>query len=131
VYSQEWWRQELYKPQWANADEVMADRVKGWMTRNLNDAVQLARTWQDHDIAKTPGGDGNIEHALAALRVRVLYMPGATDLYFPITDAEYEKTFLKNVAFVPIPSLWGHTAGGGGNPTDAAFINKEIAKFLK
>jgi len=35
------------------------------------------------------------------------------------------------VKFVPIPSLWGHTAGGGGNATDAAFINKEIAAFLR
>ena len=108
----------------------MADRAKGWRTRNLNDAIQLARTWQDHDIAKTPGFDGNIEHALAAIRVPVLYMPGATDLYFPLTDAEYERQFLIKATFVPIPSLWGHTAGGGGNPTDAAFINQQIAAFL-
>ena len=121
----------MYKPQFATAEEVMADRAKGWKTRNLNDAVQLARTWQDHDIAKTSGFDGNIEHALAAIRVPVLYMPGATDLYFPQSDAEYERQFLTKVTFVPIPSLWGHTAGGGGNPADAAFINKQIAAFLK
>jgi homoserine O-acetyltransferase/O-succinyltransferase len=131
VYSQEWWRREMYKPQFATAEEVMADRAKGWRTRNLNDAIQLARTWQDHDIAKTPGFDGNIEHALAAIRVPVLYMPGATDLYFPQSDAEYERTFLTKATFVPIPSLWGHTAGGGGNPTDAAFINQQIAAFLR
>ena len=130
VYSQEWWRRELYKPQWASADEVMADRVRGWVTRNLNDAVQLARTWQDHDIGKTPGFDGQIEKALASIKIPVLYMPGSTDLYFPMSDAEYERKFLANVKFVPIPSLWGHTAGGGGNPADAAFINKQIAAFL-
>lgn len=94
-------------------------------------AVQLARTWQDHDISTTKGLDGNIEHALASIKVPVLYMPGATDMYFPLADAEYERQFLPSVTFVPIPSLWGHAAGGGGNPTDAAFINREIAAFLQ
>ncbi|MBZ5557172.1 MAG: alpha/beta fold hydrolase [Acidobacteriia bacterium] len=131
VYSQEWWRQELFKPRSASVEQVLADSVRSWHSRNLNDAVQLAHTWQDHDISKTRGFDGNIEHALASINARVLYMPGATDLYFPVTDAESERTFLTNVKFVPIPSLWGHTAGGGGNPTDAAFINKEIAAFLR
>jgi homoserine O-acetyltransferase len=131
VYSQEWWRQELYKPRSASVEQVLADSVRSWGARNLNDGVQLARTWQDHDISQTKGFDGNIEHALASIKTRVLYMPGATDLYFPVTDAESERKFLTNVTFVPIPSLWGHTAGGGGNPTDAAFINKEIAAFLK
>ncbi len=131
VYSQEWWRRELFRPQSASVEAVLAGSVRNWTTRNLNDAVQLARTWQHHDISTTKGLDGNIEHALAAVRARVLYMPGTTDLYFPISDAEYERQFLPNVTFVPIPSLWGHTAGGGGNPTDAAFINREIAAFLQ
>jgi homoserine O-acetyltransferase/O-succinyltransferase len=131
VYSQEWWRRELFRPQSASVDAVLEGSVRTWTARNLNNAVQLARTWQHHDISTTKGLDGNIEHALAAVRARVLYMPGTTDLYFPISDAEYERQFLPNVTFVPIPSLWGHTAGGGGNPTDAAFINREIAAFLQ
>ena len=131
VYSQPWWRQELYKPQASSPEQVLANSVRSWSSRNLNDAVQLAHTWQDHDISKTRGFDGNIEHALSAIKIPVLYMPGATDLYFPQTDAEYEKAFLSSVKFVPIPSVWGHTAGGGGNPTDAAFINKEVAAFLR
>src|SRR5579872_3940226 len=126
VYSQEWWRKELFKPQAATPEAVLANTVRSWQTRNLNDAVQLAHTWQDHDISR--GGD--IEKALRAITMPVLYMPGATDLYFPITDAQYERGFLPQVTFTPIPSLWGHTAGGGGNPADAAFINKEIAAFL-
>jgi len=121
---------EMFKPQAPSPEAVLENSVRNWSTRNLNDAVQLARTWQDHDVSRTPGLDGNIEHALAGIKVPVLYMPGATDLYFPLSDAEYERRFLPNVSFVPIPSLWGHTAGGGGNPADAAFINREIASFL-
>jgi homoserine O-acetyltransferase len=131
VNSQEWWRQELFKPRAASVEQALADNERSWHTRNLNDAVQLARTWQDHDISMTKGRDGNIEHALAAIRIPVLYMPGATDLYFPVTDAQYERQFLQKVTFTPIPSVWGHAAGGGCNPADAAFINKEIAAFLK
>ncbi|HMD34944.1 MAG TPA: alpha/beta fold hydrolase [Vicinamibacterales bacterium] len=136
VYSQEWWRQELFKPQAATPEAVLANSVRGWQTRNLNDAVQLAHTWQDHDIGKTKrtaGGvefGGDVEKALRSITMPVLYMPGATDLYFPVSDAQYERGFLPHVTFTPIPSLWGHTAGGGGNPADAAFINREIAKFL-
>jgi hypothetical protein len=47
-----------------------------------------------------------------------------------VTDAEYESGFLSNVRFVRIPSVWGHAAGGGGNPADAAFINREISDFF-
>ena len=133
VYSQEWWRQELFKPQAATPEAVLANSVRSWQSRNLNDAVQLAHTWQDHDIGKTKGRvdfGGDVEKALRSIRMPVLYMPGATDLYFTVTDAQYERGFLTNATFTPIPSLWGHTAGGGGNPADAAFINKEIAKFL-
>jgi homoserine O-acetyltransferase len=130
VYSQEWWRRELFKPQAATPEAVLANTVRSWQTRNLNDAVQLAHTWQDHNVGDTKGFDGDVEKALRSIRMPVLYMPGATDLYFPVTDAQYERAFLANATFTPIPSLWGHTAGGGGNPTDAAFINKEIAAFL-
>lgn len=130
VYSQEWWRREMYRPQATSIEMVLENSVRTWSGRNLNNLVQQARTWQDHDISATTGFDGNIEHALAAIKVPVLYMPGATDLYFPLADAEYERQFLPRATFVPIPSLWGHSAGGGGNPADAAFINREIAAFL-
>jgi homoserine O-acetyltransferase/O-succinyltransferase len=129
VYSQEWWRQELYKPRGPTIDAFLVEYVKGWNGRNLNDAVQLARTWQDHDIGRTKGFDG-IESALRSIRKPVLYMPGATDLYFPVTDAQYERGFLSDVRFAPIPSIWGHTAGGGSNPADAAFLNREIGAFM-
>ena len=130
VYSHEWWRQELFRPQYTSVEEVLEDRARTGRNRNLNDAVHLARTWQENDISETKGFDGNIEDALSSLVAPVLYMPCATDLYFPPTDAQYESRFIPKVTFTPIPSLWGHSAGGGGNPADAAFINREIAAFL-
>ncbi|MFN8059912.1 MAG: hypothetical protein U0Q12_12205 [Vicinamibacterales bacterium] len=61
----------------------------------------------------------------------MLYMPCETDLYFPIGDAQYERQFIASVEFAPIPSIWGHSAGGGGNPADATFINQKILAFLE
>jgi homoserine O-acetyltransferase len=130
VYSQEWWRQELYKPRGATVDAFLVEYVKGWNNRNLNDAIQLARTWQAHDVGTTKGFDGDVERALRSITMPVLYMPGATDLYFPVTDAQYERAFLADVTFVPIPSIWGHTSGGGSNPADVTFLNAEIGAFL-
>jgi homoserine O-acetyltransferase len=57
-------------------------------------------------------------------------MPSATDLYFPLSDARYEAQFIPHVSLVPIPSLWGHTAGAASNPADARFLNETIAHFL-
>ena len=61
----------------------------------------------------------------------VIYMPGATDMYFPITDAEYELQFIPDVEFLSIPSLWGHMAGAGPNEADRAFIIEAIRSVLR
>jgi homoserine O-acetyltransferase/O-succinyltransferase len=130
VWSQEWWRRELYKSQGATVDEVIAARVARDAVRDANNLITQARAWQRHDVGDTPGFGGDHEKALASIRARVLYMPCSTDLYFPVADAEYERQFIKRATFTPIPSLWGHSAGGGGNAEDAAFINARIAEFL-
>lgn len=131
VWSQEWWRKELFKPQQQTVDEVIASRIARDAARDPNNLILHARTWQRHNVGDTPGFGGDHQKALASIRARVLYMPCQTDLYFPISDAEYERQFIKGVEFAPIPSLWGHSAGGGGNPADAAFINDRIRAFLR
>ncbi|MEZ5417278.1 MAG: alpha/beta fold hydrolase [Vicinamibacterales bacterium] len=130
VWSQEWWRRELYKPQQQTVDEVIAARAARDVLRDPNNLILHARTWQTHDVGTTPGFDGDHEKAIRSITARVLYMPCETDLYFPIGDARYEQQFLARSTFTPIPSLWGHAAGGGGNPADAAFINDTIRAFL-
>lgn len=129
VWSQEWWRKELYKSQGETVEAVINARIARDATRDANNLIAQARAWQRHDVGATPGA-GGIEKALASIGVPVLYMPCETDLYFPVADAKYESQFLKRVTFTPIPSLWGHSAGGGGNPDDARFINAQIASFL-
>ncbi len=134
LYSQQWWRDELWRadsPAGSTFSSVLAsyrhDFIPG---ADANDLILQMRTWEQHDIGTTPGFDGDIKRALGSIHARLLYMPSATDLYFPVEDARFEAPFIPHVTLKPIPSLWGHTAGAASNPEDARFLNTEIAAFL-
>jgi homoserine O-acetyltransferase len=88
------------------------------------------RTPKKHDVGTTPGFGGDVERALRSIKVPLLYMPSETDLYFPIGDARYEAKFIPGVSLMPIPSLWGHTAGRASNPADGKVLNETISLFL-
>ncbi len=134
LYSQEWWRRELWRTEekpGTTLDQVIDrfrhDFIEGG---DANDIILQARTWEHHDVGTTPGFGGDVEKALRSTRVPILYMPSATDLYFPVGDARYEAAFIPHVTLLPIPSLWGHPAGAGASPADEKFLNENIARFL-
>jgi homoserine O-acetyltransferase len=132
LYSQEWWRRELWRassPAGTTFDQF-SNSFRTRFSADANDYILQARTWERHDVGATPGFDGNVERALRSIKVPLLYMPSATDLYFPIGDASYEAPFIPKAILMPIPSLWGHTAGAASNPADAKFLNENIARFL-
>jgi len=135
LYSQEWWRRDLWRGMpWA--EETLDKSIENFRARfirggDANDLILQMRTWQRHDVGSTPGMGGDVERALKSIRVPLLYMPSETDLYFPIGDARYEAAFIPHVSLKPIPSLWGHTAGAASNAADGKFLNEEIGQFLK
>ena len=132
LYSQEWWRRELWKT--TNPNDTFEQTMNRFRTRfsaDANDYILQARTWEKHNVGTTPGFNGDVEKALHSIKVPLLYMPSETDLYFPLTDAKYEAPFIPKGTLMPIPSLWGHPAGAAANPADAKFLNDNIAKFLK
>jgi homoserine O-acetyltransferase len=134
LYSQEWWRKELWRdpkrPE--RTFETVVDRFRKSFIpgADANDLILQMRTWERHDVGTTPGFGGDVEKALRSITAPLLYMPSATDLYFPVEDAKYEAAFIPKVTFRPIPSLWGHTAGAASNPADAKFLNAEVSAFL-
>jgi homoserine O-acetyltransferase len=134
LYSQEWWRKELWRtgaPPGTTFEQVVDQFRTGFIPgADANDLILQCRTWESNNIGATPGFNGDVEKALRSIRVPFLYMPSATDLYFPIGDAEYEKGFMSTVVFKPIPSLWGHTAGAAPDPEDGHFLNDNIGAFL-
>jgi homoserine O-acetyltransferase/O-succinyltransferase len=134
LYSQEWWRRELWKTEFPKATLVeVIDNYKHNFIANAdaNNLILQMRTWEQHDVGTTPGFHGDVEKALASIKAAVLYMPSETDLYFPVGDARYEAQFIPHCNLLPIPSLWGHPAGAGASPADETFLNDHIVSFLK
>jgi homoserine O-acetyltransferase/O-succinyltransferase len=130
VFSQEWWRRELYKPKWASPEALLDEWSTDTTAQDPNDEILQSRAWQRNNVGDTPGFDGDLARALGSIKAAVLYLPCATDLYFPKGDIVVESRFIPRVTVVTIPSLWGHAAGAGWNPADAAFLNREIGRFL-
>jgi homoserine O-acetyltransferase len=134
LYSQEWWRRELWKasaPAGTTFEQYLETRRKNFITgADANNLILQMHMWEQHDVGRTPGFDGDVERALRSIRIPVLYMPSETDLYFPVGDARYESQFIPQVTFAPIQSLWGHPAGAAANPADAKFLNETIGAFL-
>jgi homoserine O-acetyltransferase len=134
LFSQEWWRKELWRED-AKPGTTFEQVLNNFRTHfipgaDANNLILQMRTWEKHDVGTTPGFGGDVERALRSIKVSLLYMPSETDLYFPIGDARYEAKFIPGVSLVPIPSLWGHTAGRASNPADGKFLNDTISRFL-
>jgi homoserine O-acetyltransferase/O-succinyltransferase len=134
LFSQEWWRKELWR-QDPSMGKTFEEVVNNFHTdfipgADANDLILQMRTWEKHDVGTTPGFSGDVEKALRSIKTPILYMPSETDLYFPVGDAKYESAFIPGVTLMPIPSLWGHTAGAAPNPADSKFLNHNIRKFL-
>jgi len=134
LFSQEWWRKELWR-EGAKPGTTFESTLNEFRTNfipgaDANDLILQCRTWEKHDVGATQGFGGDLAKALGSIKVPFLYMPSETDLYFPVGDARYEAAFMRTVTLLPIPSLWGHTAGAGGSPADEKFLNDNIGKFL-
>jgi homoserine O-acetyltransferase/O-succinyltransferase len=134
LFSQEWWRKELWR-EGAPKDITFEKTVENFRTNfipgaDANNLILQMRAWEKHDVGATPGFHGDVEAALRSIKVPVLYLPSATDLYFPVEDARYEAAFIRHCTLLPIPSLWGHPAGAGASPADAKFLNQHVAAFM-
>jgi homoserine O-acetyltransferase len=132
LYSQEWWRKELWRTASApgTTQEQYIASFRKRFNADANNYILQARSWESNNVGNTAAFGGDVEKALASIKVPVLYMPSATDLYFPLEDALYESRFIPNCLLVPIPSLWGHPAGAGASPADKKFLNDQITAFL-
>jgi homoserine O-acetyltransferase len=139
LYSQEWWRKELWRTVSAPGTtfEQYMFSFRKRFNADANNYILQARTWESNNVGNTTEADGkptsfngDVEKALRSIQVPFLYMPSATDLYFPLEDAQYEAPFIPKGTLMPIPSLWGHPAGAGASPADKAFLNEKIGAFL-
>jgi homoserine O-acetyltransferase len=74
LYSQEWWRRELWRTSAAPGttfDQVL-NTFRKRFSADANDYILQARTWERHDVGTTPGYGGDIESALRSIKVPLL-----------------------------------------------------------
>ncbi len=134
LFSQEWWRRELWRSD-PSLGTTLPQVIEHFRTNfipgaDANNLILQMRTWEAHDVGSTPQFHGDVEAALRSIKAQVLYMPSETDLYFPVTDARYEAAFIPHCELLPIPSLWGHPAGAGASAEDGKFINDQVSRFM-
>lgn len=131
LFSQEFFRDGEYRRAGHASIEDTIRFVEGrFGRRDANNLLAMLWTWQHADISANDRFHGDLQAALAAIRARAIVMPSETDLYFRVKDNEREVAMMPNAELRPIPSIWGHAAGGGGNPADNACIDRAIADAL-
>jgi len=129
--SPEWWRRETFRDLgFSTIEDYLESSESFWLAQDANNLLWQLKMWQRHDVGHTPGFGGDLERALRSIEAKVLFMPSETDMYFPVADSENESRLVPDSELVVIPSIWGHVAGGGWDPSDAEFLNREIARFL-
>ncbi len=130
--SQTFYRRKMYRDMgYATVEDFLIGFWENlFLQRDANNLLALATTWQKGDISANDRFKGNFEAALGAIEARAIVMPGATDLYFPPEDNEVEVAHMKRAELRPIPSVWGHYAGGGRDKEAVAFIDAALTDLL-
>lgn len=130
--SAEWFEQRLFEKQGFKTLDEWGEVVGGtnyedWHPDNL---LVMLGMWQRSNVGLTMDPQRSVEDALRCLKARILLMPCQTDQYFKWEASEREVRYLRNGELAVIPSIWGHMAGGGGNPEDSEWMDGRIAEFL-
>lgn len=132
--SQAFYWQQLYKQDpfdYASLEDFLVGFWEGFfLSKDANNLLTMAWTWQNGDIGQTPGFDGSHERALASITAKAFVMPAEKDLYFPPEDEEYAVGHMRDAELRVIPGVWGHFAGGGVNPADTQFIDDALKELL-
>jgi homoserine O-acetyltransferase len=134
-FSQAFYREQLdiKRMGYASLEDFLVGFWEGlFLVRDPNNLLAMLWTWQKGDISANPVFNGNFEKALGAIKAKAIVMPGQTDLYFPPEDSQYEVSHMPNAKYLPIPSIWGHFAGGPGtNPEDVKFLDNVLKELMR
>jgi homoserine O-acetyltransferase len=130
AYSPEWWRDGEYKKGGGTIEQTVEGWKSGFLNQDANNLLLQAVKWQKHDVANTPGMNGDFAKALGSIKAKVLLMPSRTDQYFLAADVEAEGKLIPGSKLDVIPSTYGHTAGGGGDRAMNPILNQKIGEFL-
>ena len=133
-FSQTFYREQLdlERMGYSSLEDFLVGFWEGiFLPRDANNLLTMLWTWQHGDISDNEIFKGDVKKALGAIKAKAYVMPGQTDLYFPPEDSQFEVANMPNAKFLPIPSVWGHFAGGPGtNPDDVKFLDIKLKELL-
>lgn len=114
AYSQAFYRKGLYR---ALGFETIEDLLAYWeedhLEQDANDLLCVLQVWQRTWYADS------LAVELGRIEARTLIMPGSSDLYFTVEDAQHEAALIRHAELRLLQSDWGHCAGGPGREPQA------------
>jgi homoserine O-acetyltransferase len=127
-----YWQQTYREMGYTSLEDFLVAFWEGFFLddRDANNLLTMLWTWQQADVGKTPGFDGDHVAALRSIRAKVIALSPLKDLYFPPEDEEYAAAHIPDGEVRIIPGVWGHFAGGGLNPADTDFIDGVLKELL-
>ncbi|MBU2953401.1 alpha/beta fold hydrolase [Marinobacter sp. F3R08] len=115
AYSQAFFRHERWRDLgFDSIKSLLAFWEDDHLGQDANNLLTVLNTWQRGDISDNPVFRGDYEAALDAITMPTRIMPGSTDLYFTEEDAAGDADGMPGAILEPLPSEWGHIAGGAG-----------------
>ncbi|RDA87247.1 hypothetical protein CP532_1353 [Ophiocordyceps camponoti-leonardi (nom. inval.)] len=118
-FSQAFYRERLYEKElgYRSLEDFMRDFWEAWaLSKHPENLLVMLHTWQASDCSAQEPYSGDFGLAMRGIKAKTLVLPGQTDLYFPVEDAEEEVRQMRQGVgkCVAFPSIWGHWAGGPG-----------------
>ena len=111
----------------------MAALEDEWLARRLHAVDWVYQTWayDDHDVGRTEGFNGDTAAALRSIRARTLILSAPLDLYNPVEEPAAMARLIPDVRWLQIPSCQGHASSSRTDPRSVAFMNQAIRDFLR
>jgi homoserine O-acetyltransferase len=127
-----YWQREYREMGYSSLEDFLVGFWEGfWLDdRDPNNLLGMLWTWEQGDVGKTPGFDGDTEEALRSIRCPLVSMPARTDLYFPPEDEEWASQFIPHGEVRVIDTVYGHFAGLGLHATDNEFVDRTLRELL-
>ena len=101
-----------------------------WSGLDARDLYYQLDGWSEFNVGDTPGFNGDLKAALAAIKAKILLIGVKEDQLIRREELQFAKNAIHDAAYLEFPSPTGHTASIGVDPKFNETINSEIAKFL-
>jgi homoserine O-acetyltransferase/O-succinyltransferase len=104
----------------------------GWKRMDAVDWIYQNWAYDQHNLATTPGMNGDYRKALKSIKAKTLILAGSGDLLNPEFDAKEVADHIPDARYVAINSErpMGHLSGAGATAPENEMQNREIAAFL-